>query len=364
MSETIKIIGVMSGSSLDGLDVAECIFTWKDGLLDWKFGALETIPIEEKWAVRLKALPSQSAYDFVRTNVYFGHYMGEAIKGFIDRNDLSPDYIALHGHTIFHEPDKNLTVQIGDPSAVAAFTKCAVIHDFRSLDIALGGQGAPVAPIVDRDLLKGYSFYLNLGGIANISADVGGRFVAFDICPLNQVLNAFANKLGLPYDDNGEKARAGKVDEDFLFAANEIPFYKEPYPKSLGNNWIQKQVIPFFLTLESSWEDKLATAVEMMAQQIKNSVFKVIEEEGMQDKTYTVLVTGGGAFNGFLIERMRSLCGNQISFIIPDENIIHYKEALLMAYMGLLRVKRKPNCLKTVTGARVDNVGGGLYFYT
>ncbi|MEL6926427.1 MAG: anhydro-N-acetylmuramic acid kinase [Bacteroidota bacterium] len=237
--KSYTVLGLMSGSSLDGLDIACCQFTINpkasdrtDFLVDWHLAQAATIRFSEQWQGRLAYLPAQDALTFAKTNTYFGHYTGELVNAFLQKFDLKPDFIAAHGHTIFHYPDKRLTVQIGDGAALAATTGLPVVCDFRTHDIAIDGEGAPLAPLADQLLLPGYDFYLNLGGIANVSASIGDRFVAFDIGPANQVLNALANQLDIEYDDEGKIAASGEVITTLLHEVNDIAYFRKMYPKS------------------------------------------------------------------------------------------------------------------------------------
>ncbi len=349
----------MSGSSLDGLDIAYCEFsvdkTADNPIDNWKLILSTTVPFTEMWVARLANLPSRTAYDFVKTNTFFSHYCGGMINEFIENNNLDVDFIASHGHTIFHYPDKRLTVQIGDGAALAAVTGLPVINDFRTHDIAINGEGTPIAPIADKLLFHGYDFYLNLGGIANISMPSNKGMIAFDICPANQILNALAKELDLEYDKDGLVARGGVIDNEFFETINEHPYYKKKYPKSLDNNQVYQMFTLAFLEAEGSWQNKLHTATQHIAFQIAKTLLEM--SDGSEK---TLFVSGGGAFNVFLLESIHNFASN-IKIVIPDREIIMFKEAILMGLMGVLRAENIPNCLATVTGADQDTIGGAIY---
>ncbi len=368
LTKTYKAIGLMSGSSLDGIDIAYCTFdVTKSGveglvLQKWKLLEAETINFSEKWRERLLQLPVQNALTFAKTHTYLGHYFGEVVLDFIERYQIEPDFIASHGHTIFHDPIARLTVQIGDGAAIAAVTNYPVISNFRNQDIAIDGEGAPVAPIVDKYLLKGYDFYLNIGGIANVTSILPNKIIAFDICPANQLLNVLANQLGLEYDEGGKIAASGQIDQALLSKLNQAVFYKKPYPKSLDNAFSKKAILSQIPNDSNAIPDQLATVTEHIAFQIARSIRQITQQENFRKATYSLLVTGGGAFNTFLIDRLRTHClSAKVAVVLPDEEIIQFKEAILMAWMGVLRLENVPNVLRTVTGARRDSISGVVH---
>lgn len=349
---TYKVIGLMSGSSLDGVDVAYCIFKELQGKWSYEIVKATTCKYSDEWTDSLKELHLQNAFNFVKTHIEYGHYLGQLVDDFITKNKLSVDFISSHGHTIFHQPDKKITCQIGDGSAIAANTGCPVVCDFRSLDIALGGQGAPLVPIGDKLLFRDFDYCLNIGGFANISYDNKNTRIAYDICPANIILNMLAEKLNKKYDDKGEIAHSGNINESLLNELNEIAFYKQIPPKSLGREWLYQTFIPVLDKHNIPINNKLRTICEHIAIQIslvtKNSISK------------KMLVTGGGAFNDFLIARIKIKTKYQI--VIPDKYITEYKEALIFAFLGVLRIRQEPNCLISVTGAKKDNIGGAVYY--
>jgi anhydro-N-acetylmuramic acid kinase len=353
-----SIIGLMSGSSLDGLDIALCEFEYIDkGQIDWKIITAKTYEYSPKWQLRLEKLPEQSALIYAKTHSYFGHYMGELVNQFIEETGADPDCIASHGHTIFHYPNQMMTAQIGDGAALATKTGFPVISDFRTHDIALKGEGTPLAPTVDRYLFSEYEFLLNLGGIANVTQQTTEKRIAFDITPCNQILNALAHLLGQEYDDDGKTAASGDMIPALEKLLNTFPFYKNPYPKSLDNQFIINKFLPKVLKFEGSIADKLHTCCKVFGQQIAISMNQ-LKKDKQESK---LLVTGGGAYNSFLIQCIQEQLNKSINLILPDSIIIEYKEALLMALLGLLRIKNQTNCFSEITGAMQDSIGGAIY---
>ena len=341
----MRILGMMSGTSLDGLDMALCRIDG-DG---YAIEAASTVPYSEEWRRRLSSLEHASAFDYAMTHAELGHYMGREAHRFLEEEGLVADAIASHGHTIFHQPAHGLTTQIGDGDAIAAETGLPVVSNFRTLDVALGGQGAPLVPIGDELFFGGYDACLNLGGIANISYREEGRRVAYDICPCNMALNRLAAQMGLPYDPQGENARRGHAHTCLLAALNDLPYYADEGPKSLGKEWFVSLFWPVVEAAGLSAEDALATVNSHIALQIA----RVIERQSIA----SLLVTGGGTYNNYLIDLLQHHCPS-VAITIPDTLIVDYKEALIFALLGYLRLNHRVNTLKTVTGACVDSVGG------
>ncbi len=348
---TYKVIGIMSGSSLDGVDIAYCILKHKGLNWTYEIPAAVTIPYPNKWKEKISGISSGSALEFVKTHVEYGHFLGKLARKFITENNLDIDFISSHGHTVFHQPQNKMTFQIGDGSAIAANAGCMVINDFRSLDIALGGQGAPLVPIGDKLLFSEYHYCLNIGGFANISYDKNRTRIAFDICPANIIINKLAEILGREYDNKGKFAEKGKIDQKMLAELNGIPYYKKKAPKSLGREWVELFITPVVNKYKISVYDKLRTVYEHIATQIQ------LATNDTENKK--ILITGGGAYNDFLISRIINKINHRV--IIPDDNTIKYKEALIFALLGALRHEGKRNCLKSVTGAEKDNTGGAIY---
>ena len=360
---TYRVIGLMSGSSLDGLDIADCQFMVNEAheILSWEILRGETLAYSQAWQDRLKNLPQASGLALAQADVAFGELIGTMTKSFIDQYQIKPDFIASHGHTVFHYPEQKLTLQIGDGAAIAAATGCRVLCDFRTQDIALGGQGAPLAPTADLYLFGEYDCCLNLGGIANISVQTPKGYVAFDICGANQILNALVEPLGLAFDDEGQMAAKGQLLPDLWDQAYQLDFFSQAYPKSLGNDWVQAQQVQAFMEYEGKVEDKLHTATKLIAQLIAEHIEQVRVKEQLDQSTISLLITGGGAFNSFLVACIQSACGPAVDIHIPSPTVIGFKEALLMALMGVLRIRQQSNCLATVTGALHDSINGALY---
>ena len=362
-----KVIGLMSGSSLDGVDIAYCHFQVerKEGGIivhDWSLQVAETIAFPERWYNRLYNLPTQNALIFAKTHTYFGHFLGECVLDFVKNHQVQPDLIASLGHTVFHEPHNRMTIQIGDGAAIAATTGYTVVTNFRNQDVAINGEGAPVAPIADKYLFAGHDFYLNLGGIANISCLLPNKVVAFDICSVNQLLNILANQLGLEYDEGGQVAAKGEIDTDLLTAFNKGAFYQQLYPKSLDNNWVHTNLLSLIENDPTLIPKQLRTSVEHIAYQIAQSIQQIIQKEGLQKEQYSLFPTGGGVFNTFLMEQIQEQCAkHKVKVVIPDASIIQFKEAILMAWMGVLRMEEVPNVMRTVTGAKRDTISGAVY---
>ena len=364
MHKTYHAIGLMSGSSLDGLDIAYCRLDW-DGIsvVNWHLEKAETLSFSDIWVKRLAALPEQNALTFAQTDIYFAYYMGGLVNEFINKHQIGPlDFIASHGHTIFHDPSKRYSVQIGNGNALAATTGKTVICDFRMQDVALNGEGAPLAPMADAYLFPGYDFYMNIGGIANISAQYDGKWVAFDVAPANQVFNFLSEKVGKPFDKDGEIASSGKPHPEFLEDLQSLDFFGKTYPKSMGNEWIRKEVLPLFTSSGLPLEDQMATAVEFLAQETAAAISLIRKQEHWPESSAKMLLSGGGTYNKFFVERLsKAMTSINIDIKIPESAVINYKEALLMALLGLLRLEEKPNSMPSVTGANRATVNGGIY---
>lgn len=357
-----NIIGIMSGSSLDGLDIAYCTFTpINEG---WSYDILfaECMPYPLEWQRRLRQAPRLNGRNLWQLHIEYGHYLGKTVQIFIEKYQLQQEIllIASHGHTIFHEPSQKMTCQIGDGAAIAFHTQKMTICDFRSSDLAAGGQGAPMVPILDRWLFKDHLFCLNIGGIANISAKTNSSMIGFDVCYANQVLNRLAQQLKAKYDKDGMLARHGQVIPALLDDLSRLPFLAQDYPKSLNNQGVATDIMPLLRQHSRNPFDLLRTFTEHIAQEVKRSIDKIYSTEQLpQQATDSLLVTGGGAFNVYLIDRIRYNIG--IPIIVPNKRTIEFKEALLMAFAGLLRHQQQNNFYREVTGAERNVVGGGVY---
>ncbi|MBC9933914.1 anhydro-N-acetylmuramic acid kinase [Chitinophaga qingshengii] len=357
-----NVIGTMSGSSLDGLDIVFAELTEIRGQWTYVIKASESLPYEPEWVERLAAATTLPAREYLLLHTAYGHYAGQRILSFIEKNELDHKvhFIASHGHTTFHLPGEKMTAQLGDGAAMAAVTKLPVITDLRAVDVALGGQGAPIVPIGEKYLLGGYQFWLNLGGIANISAQLPEGFVAFDICPANRVLNELAQQLNKPYDDGGALAAGGVSDAGLLAQLNALPYYQQPWPKSLANDFGTGTVLPMIQALRISVQGKLRTYTEHIAAQITQAAGQL--KAAMPEGPAKLLITGGGAFNTFLADTIRrQLEPLGIEVEVPDEQTVAFKEALVMALIGALRWRQEINVLSSVTGAERDSINGALW---
>jgi len=357
-ANNIKVVGLMSGTSLDGLDLVAAEF-WKTNE-KWHFHieAAETIEYSNEWKTRLKNAPEFSGLELIQLHTEYGRFLGNETKRFFTENNFEPDLIASHGHTIFHQPEKGFTFQAGSGFEIATVTGITTVADFRSGDVALGGQGAPLVPVGDRLLFSEYEYCLNLGGFANISFEKNRQRIAFDICPVNMVLNHFAEKQGFAFDKNGEMGRKGKVNTELLNQLNQLGFYHAEPPKSLGREWVEKVFMPVLNDFEITDEDKLRTIYKHIAQQIAGEDRD--EGKGEGGGRRKILVTGGGAFNAFLIELIS--VKTPVELVIPANDIINFKEALIFAFLGVLKVRGEINCLASVTGAK-KNHSSGLVFH-
>jgi len=353
----MDIIGLMSGTSLDGLDIAHCSFENKDGKYSYQINAAETISFPDSLLWKIKNAQLLSGRDLMQLDAELGIYFGEKTNEFLCQNKLRANYIASHGQTIFHEPANGFTTQIGHGAHIYAQTQIPTICDFRSLDVALGGNGAPLVPIGDLLLFNEFDFCLNLGGFANISIKKEQNIEAFDICACNYVLNYLCNKIDLEYDENGKIASENEVDSHLIKELDNLAFYKTTGPKSLGREWVEKEIFPILENADCSVEQKIATFSEHIAQQISYTLHKNFAFFGTQK----LLVTGGGAYNQFIISKMQKYTKNNLEIIVPTNEIINFKEALIFAFLGYLKVLGKDNTLKSVTGATKNSIGGVVY---
>ena len=354
------VIGLMSGTSLDGLDIAYCTFEKKEKW-EYKIVHAETIDYSEEFRVKLGTLYAASATDLIAFDHILGRRFGKEVNAFIKKNHIKPDFISSHGHTIFHRPEKGFTLQIGNGADIYAETGIPVICDFRSVDVAFGGQGAPLVPIGDQLLFQQFELCLNLGGIANISFDnENNKRVAYDICPVNFILNYLANEAGQAYDNGGSLSRQGNINQELLVQLENLEFYKKHYPKSLGREWIEQEVIPLMNRYENI-KDKLATFCNHIASRINHDIEQYVLSKTKNQRVPVVFTTGGGAFNKFLIEQLQRVGKNKVQYFVPDKHIVSFKEALIFAFLGVLRKRGEINCLSAVTGASRDNCGGIIY---
>ena len=369
-----NVIGLMSGSSLDGLDIAFVELQETAGKWDYEIKATTCHRYNNDLRIKLRDAVNLNALEYQLLHTFYGHYIGEQVNDFIKQNDLDHrvDLIVSHGHTTFHVPEKLMTAQLGDGAAIAAETALPVVTDLRALDVAFGGQGAPIVPIGESLLFPDFDFFLNLGGIANISAHIGEdsakKVIAFDVCPANRVLNMLAEKLKFSFDENGEIATSGKLHPQLLQKLNSLDYYKQSFPKSLANNFGTDIIYPIIESFSIEVKDALHTYVEHITYQIKNAVVACRESDHDTDADMgekKLLVTGGGAFNKFLIKKLsEELQSANVTIVVPEDNIIMYKEALIVALIGVLRWREEYNVLSSVTGAKRNSIGGALWLGT
>lgn len=341
-----RVLGLMSGTSLDGLDVAYCEFNEKKSKWTYKIKYAKTFTYTEEYKNKIRQIENSSAQEISQFSSDLGHYFGKKAREFMDEYSLDVDFVSSHGQTIFHRPDLHYTTQIGDLSALCSEVKVNTIGDFRSMDVALGGQGAPLVPIGDEILFNEYENCLNLGGFSNISMNKQGKRIAYDICPVNIVLNHLCEKLSLSYDDEGKIAASGKIDETLLKSLNSLAYYKKKKNKSLGKEWVIENIFPLLENSELTIENQIATYTEHVAIQLAKNI------------TGRTLLTGGGAYNKYLVEKLKEKVPYTIE--IPDKITIDYKEAMIFAFLGVLRIRKEVNCLASVTGAERDNCGGQI----
>ncbi|MHB0754623.1 anhydro-N-acetylmuramic acid kinase [Polaribacter sp. M15] len=347
--DEIFVIGLMSGTSLDGIDLVYVKFE-NNNHKSFKIIHSQTIEYSKQWKQVLQHAVHKSQDELKGLDVVYGQFLGQTINNFISNYKIDKvDFIASHGHTILHQPQKKLTLQIGCGKEMAKITNTKVVCDFRTQDVKLGGQGAPLVPIGDELLFSDYDYCLNLGGFSNISFKQGTQRIAFDICPVNIVLNHYVRKLGFQFDDKGEIASTGRLNQHLLDQLNKLEFYQKEPPKSLGLEWVQAHIFPLIDALENNIPSILRTFTEHIAFQIS----KIIDSDA-------VLITGGGAFNSFLVYRIE--CLSKVKITLPSKEFIDFKEALIFAFLGVLRVGNQVNCLSSVTGA-TQNHSSGVIFY-
>ncbi len=350
--DSYNIIGLMSGTSLDGIDLAHITFSIKDNVWNYEILECETISYDASWLNNLKNAVDFSMSELEILNHNYTKLLGKIISEFIHNHFIhNLDAVCSHGHTILHQPKKGITLQIGNLPEIATLTHQKVVCDFRVQDVRLGGQGAPLVPIGDRILFSQYDYCLNLGGFSNVSFEQNSKRIAFDISPVNTVLNYYANKLGFDYDDKGKISRSGELNLELFNELNSIEYYKRSFPKSLGFETVKQIILPLIEKYAIAIEDKMHTFTEHIAYQTANSLPK---------KTGKLLATGGGTYNEFLIERMQFHLPN-IEIIIPDAKTLEFKEALIFGLLGVLKLRNEINVLKSVTGAEIDHSSGIVY---
>ena len=346
----------MSGTSLDGLDLAYCHIWEEKGA--WKFDIKKTksVSYTQEMQEELKDAISLSAEKLIELHNTYGTWLGGQALKFVQEHQLDVDYIASHGHTTHHRPEMGLTFQVGSGQHLANTSGYKVICDFRTNDLALGGQGAPLVPIGDRTFFGDYDFCLNLGGISNISFNVKGKRIAYDIGLANMILNYITRKVGLEYDEDGKLARSGHINPSMLKRLNSLKYYLQPHPKSIGYEWFLAEVVPIVEDTNDSIENLLHTSIHHICEKIEQQIR--LNSNGVDQ---TLLVTGGGALNSFFMETLQEKLGKATKVIVPEKIIIEFKEALVFALMGVLRIEQQINVLSSVTGAKKDSSSGVVF---
>lgn len=351
-----RVLGLMSGTSLDGLDIALCTFRKKRAGWTFRIRAAETVGYSGEWMRRLSSAHTLSGEGLMMLDQDYGEYLGRATVQFLKKhNEPLPDLVASHGHTVFHQPGRKLTFQLGSGYALHAVTDVPVVFGFRNLDVALGGEGAPLVPVGDQLLFSAFDVCLNVGGIANLSLEVRGKRLAFDVCFANMGLNHLSAKAGLEFDQNGRMSSRGKVHSQMLEALTRIYDRMRPNRPSLGRELFERKIRPILDLDEISLEDRLRTFIESIAREVVQSVPPRAHGK--------VLCTGGGALNTYLLRRLKELSGDRLEWHLPDRQTVKFKEALVFAFLGLLRARGEVNSLKSVTRARRDNSGGAVLGY-
>ena len=348
------VIGVMSGTSLDGIDFAEIVFTYNN---KWSFELkkCDTYPYSKNWIKKLQVAVNFSESELIELNNNYTSYLASQINRFISDNNITNiDYVCSHGHTILHQPEKGITLQIGNLPQLSQLIEQNVVCDFRVNDVLLGGQGAPLVPIGDRILFSDYTYCINLGGFSNVSFEKENNRIAYDICAVNVILNFYAQQLNLEYDDEGKIARSGNLNQELLKKLNKLSFYKKQAPKSLGMEWANAEIFPIIESFKISIEDKLNTYTQHIA--------KIIAEDLNASANESILVTGGGAYHKFLIECIQK--NTKAKIIISNNKLTNYKEALIFGLLGVLKIDNQINVLASVTGARANHSSGKILKFT
>jgi anhydro-N-acetylmuramic acid kinase len=351
-AQNYNVIGLMSGTSLDGIDLAQLSFSFSSGKWTYAIGATATVPYTSAWIGRLKKAVDFSSEELVELNVDYTKLLGKTIFDFIAQHQLtSIDAVCSHGHTILHQPQNGFTLQIGNLPELAEYCQQKVVCDFRVQDVALGGQGAPLVPIGDRILFSDYTYCLNLGGFSNVSYEQNGQRLAFDISAVNTVLNFYAQQYGWDFDDRGAFAKSGKLNESLFNALNALPYFELAPPKSLGFEHVKTTLLPLIDSFSIDTASKMHSFTEHVAHQIGAA---------LPEKSGRLLITGGGAYNDFLVARIQHYLPN-IDVVIPNKKTIEFKEALIFGLLGVLRLRNEINVLHSVTGASKDHCAGYVF---
>ena len=351
MEESVHCIGLMSGTSMDGVDLAHCTFTHNNGQWHFQMNAAECMPYPEVWQKRLVHLSEQNAEVFAKTNVYYGHFLGQCVQQFAENNQLTEttDLVSSHGQTVFHNPARGYTIQIGHGAAIAKECNLPVVCDLRTSDMAYRGQGAPIVPFGEQLLFPSHKQFVNIGGITNVSLHSENSVIGYDVCMGNLLLDAIAETMGQSFDRSGLLAQSGKVNQNLLSQLNDHDFFEKPPPKSLDAEEVINTFFPIVMASPLSNADRMATLVEHIAIQLAANL----------NKEFPVLLTGGGALNNYLVTRIEAHFENEI--IVPEQQLIEFKEALIIALLGVLRLQKQPNVLSSVTGAEKNTINGAVY---
>ncbi len=350
------VIGLMSGSSLDGIDLCCVHFYESEKQIKYRWVKGTTYPISPPLKKALQEASEEDKRLGSLLDQSFSQFALECLKSFLKELNEKVDLIASHGHTVKHEPENKITVQIGDGTYWAKQLNLPVVYDFRTEDVLLGGQGAPLVPVGDTTLFKEYEYCLNLGGISNISYKHNNSVIAYDISMCNTPLNGLVKRLGKEYDKGGIIAESGQFIPDLFDELNDLDYFKLTAPKSLDKAWYFSQMQPLFNKGSYSIADLLNTCCEHIGYQIAQSI-NLSESDSKRSK---VLVTGGGAYNTFLTSRIEKYLDPSFKLVIPESYLIEYKEAIIFALMGWLRVHSKINVLRSVTGATKDTSSGKI----
>jgi len=334
----------MSGSSLDGLDL--CVVDFGKTEDKWVYEIIhsETVEIPNQLREQLEKSPKLSSESLLTIDHNYGQWIGERVNTIVQPLDL----IAIHGHTVFHSPEKGLSLQIGNGEIIHQLTNVPTVINFRNLDIQLGGQGAPLVSMGEKLLFPEFDGFLNLGGICNGSFNPDANWIAGDIGPFNQVLNFYSEKLESPFDDKGQLASSGEMIQSLLDSWNSLDFFKSPFPKSLGNQWVKDHFLQDYAYPPTDVLRTFSTFISVKIADILN-----------QYQPQRVMVTGGGAYNTFLVDQIRKQ--TKVEIVIPDKQLVEFKEALIFAFLGLLRIRNQPNVLSSCTGASKDSSSGDIY---
>jgi anhydro-N-acetylmuramic acid kinase len=373
--KTWTVLGLMSGSSLDGLDLAAVRITpTADGPWQWEVLAAETQVYSDEWTTRLRDANTLSGESYAKLHVDYGHLLGLMVRRFCIEQAVRPDLVSSHGHTVYHQPHIHFTAQIGCGETLVTHLACPLVSNLRAKDVALGGEGAPLVPAAEMRLFPDFELFLNLGGIANLSVlprtdEASQRMlgrtqhrrppacVALDVAPCNQVLNAWANLLGHPFDANGSIARSGQLIQPLFAQLETLPFYSLPAPRTLGREWVSEYFVPLLPTQPETVADVLHTVCCHVGAQTATELARLEWPAGH------LLVTGGGAHNAFLIECLRAaLAPSGITPVVPDDTWVNFKEAICFAALGLMAALGQSNTLAGGTGARQAVAGGSFHF--